>query len=29
MGGFPEDESKAFAIISWGAAVPGCPVPPK
>lgn len=23
MGGFPEDESKAFAIISWGAAVAG------
>ena len=23
MGGFPEDESKAFAIISWGAAVSG------
>jgi len=21
MGGFPEDESKAFAVISWGAAV--------
>ena len=29
MGGFPEDESKAFAIISWGAAVAGCLVPPK
>ena len=23
MGGFPEDEAKAFAIISWGAAVAG------
>ncbi|EJH2657084.1 methylaspartate mutase subunit E [Salmonella enterica] len=23
MGGFPEDESKAFAVISWGAAVAG------
>lgn len=22
-GGFPEDEAKAFAIISWGAAVAG------
>lgn len=23
MGGFPEDESRAFAVISWGAAVAG------
>lgn len=29
MGGFPEDESKAFAIISWVQPSRGCLVPPK